>query len=229
MTPTDLVSSFVKQYRHPFGVDTVAAYTTIEAAQVKPILQELTHSGMIKEVEKGIFVKANRYNPVLNYGQKGTWNFHPNAANQLLNLIEKGDYTSIRKITADFPRSRQWVYVYLEALASIDAIGFDTKYYVKSRAGLKELGKQIKKGILHELTCKPPDPNAKSKEQLRAEAAERRRIRQERNAAKIKARQEVMAVKAAKKAEWEKNQSMRKNTSEMIKMMISSYFDRYSN
>ena len=229
MTPTDLVKNFVKQYRKPFAAETIAGYTSIETAEIKPILQDLTQTGLIKEVEAGIFVKANRYNPILCYGQKGTWNFHPHAANQLLNLIENGSYTSIRKICADFPRSRQWVYVYLEALASIDAIGFDTVYYVKSRARLKELGKHIKKGILHELTTTPPDPNAKTKEQLRAEAAERRRLRQERYAAEEQARHEYRAIKAAKKAEWLKIQAFRKHANELSKMMAADFRKRYSN
>lgn len=229
MTPTELVKNFVKQYRKPFAAETIAGYTTIETAEIKPILQDLTQTGLIKEVETGIFVNANRYNPVLCYGQKGTWNFHPNAANQLLNLIENGSYTSIRKITADFPRSRQWVFVYLEALASIDAIGFDKVYYVKSRARLKEIGKHIKKGILHELTCKPPDPNAKTQEQLRAEAAERRRLRQEKKEAESKSRQAHRAYRAAKKTEWEKIKSLRRQANEMCRLMAEDYKQRYSN
>src|SRR5690606_11838971 len=110
-----------------------------------------------------------------------------------------------------------------------DAIGFDARYYVKSRSRLKELGKKIKKGILHELTCKPPDPNAKSKEQLREEAAERRRLRQERYAAEYKAKQEYMAYREAKRIEWEKIQSMRKHANAMLKIMAADFKQRYSN
>jgi len=229
MNHSDLIKSFVRQYRKPFGAETAAGMTAVDVELVKPVLSELVQSGMIKELETGIYVKANRYNPNLCYGQKGTWNFHPDAAALLLNYIAKGSYTSLRGIAAGFPRSRQWVFVYMEALASIDAIGYDGRYYVKSKARLKEIGKHIKKGILNEMTKKPTDPNRKTKEQLRAEAAERRRQRLERDAAQAKARQEMRAYKAAKKAEWEKIQAMRKKADEMIKAMIASYQERYKN
>lgn len=229
MTHTDLIKSFVRQYRKPFGAETAAGIAAINVDLVKPILTELVESGLIKEMENGIYVKANRYNPHLCYGQKGTWNFHPEAAASLLNLIDKGSYTSIRGITADFPRSRQWVFVYMEALASIDAIGFNGKYYVKSRARLKEIGKHIKKGILHELTQAPPDPNRKSKEQKKAETAERRKIRMERDAAVAKIKREKKAYKAAKKAEWDKIMKQKESWRIQLQNMIDSFNVKYPN
>jgi hypothetical protein len=229
MTAPELIQNFVRYYRKPFSTETVASFTSVQVEEVKPVLTELASSGKIKELCEGIFVKANRYNPNLCYGLKGTWKFDQQAANQLLNLIEHGDYTSIRNIAVDFHRSRQWVFVYLEALASIDAIGFDKVYYVKSRAHLKDLGKIIKKGILGELNPRRKYPDRKTADEKKADAAERRRLRQERDAALAKAREEFRAYKEAKKAEWEKIQAFRKNAHELSRRMAEDFKQRYCN
>ncbi len=229
MTAPELIQNFVRYYRKPFSTETVASFTSVEVEEVKPVLTELASSGMIKELCEGIFVKANRYNPNLCYGLKGTWKFNQEAANQLLNLIEQGDYTSIRNIAVDFHRSRQWVFVYLEALASIDAIGFDKVYYVKSRAHLKDLGKIIKKGILGELNPRRKYHDRKTAEEKKADAAERRRLRQERDAALVKAREEFRAYREAKKAEWEKIQTFRKHAMALSKIMAEDFKQRYCN
>jgi len=229
MTAPELIQNFVRYYRKPFSTETVASFTAVQVEEVKPVLTELAGSGMIKELCEGIYVKANRYNPNLCYGLKGTWKFNQQAANQLLSLIENGNYTSIRKISVDFHRSRQWVFVYLEALASIDAIGFDKVYYVKSRAHLKNLGKVIKKGILGELNPRRKYPDRKTAEDKKADAAERRRLRQERNAALAKAREEFRAYNEAKKAEWEKIQTFRKHAIALSKIMAEDFKQRYCN
>ena len=229
MTAPELIQNFVRYYRKPFSTETVASFTAVQVEEVKPVLTELAGNGMIKELCEGIYVKANRYNPNLCYGLKGTWKFDQQAAKQLLHLIENGNYTSIRSITADFHRSRQWVYVYLEALASVEVIGFDTKYYVKSRAKLKNLGKVIKKGILRDINPKYNHPDRRNTQQLKAEIAERKRLRQERDAAIAKAREEYRAYREAKKTEWEKIQTFRKHAMALSKIMAEDFKQRYSN
>lgn len=228
MNTEKLLLNFVRQYRKPFSVDTAASLTNLDREELEPILTNLLAEGAIKIISEGIYVKANRYNPTVCYRQKGTWNFHPQSAAHLLDLIEKGNYSSIRKITDDFPRSRQWVYVYLEALASIDVIGFDDKYYVKSRARLKDIGKVVKRGILQELKPKAEQPDPQIKEQRKAEAAERKRLRMERDAALAKVRREMKAYKDAKKAEWEKVLQQREFYKNNMLSMISKFNKKYS-
>ena len=70
----------------------------------------------------------------------------------LLNLIEKRSFTSIRSIAEAFGRSRQWVFVYLEALASAGVIGVNQYgYCVLTKKDVGNIGIKIKRGILKEL------------------------------------------------------------------------------
>jgi Mn-dependent DtxR family transcriptional regulator len=80
------------------------------------------------------------------------WHFDPKAALALLNLIEKRSFTSIRSIAEAFGRSRQWVFVYLEALASAGVIGVNQYgYCVLTKKDVRKVGIKIKRGILKEL------------------------------------------------------------------------------
>ncbi len=228
MKTEKLILNFVRQYRKPFSAETAASFTNVDREELEPVLTNLLAEGMIKLISEGIYVKANRYNPTVCYRQKGTWNFHPQSAAHLLDLIEKGNYTSIRKITDDFPRSRQWVYVYLEALASIDVIGFDEKYYVKSRARLKDLGKVVNRGILRDIRPKAEQADPQIQEQRKVEAAERKRLKMERDAARAEVRREMKAYKDAKKAEWEKVVKQREYYQKNLQSMIVKYNSKYS-
>ncbi len=229
MNDKDLILNFVRQYKRPFSCELASDMTALDLNRVEPIIRELAAEGYIKLITEGIYVKANRYNPSVCYRQKGTWNFRPEKAAALLDFIEQGSYTSIREITTRFPRSRQWVYVYLEALASIDVIGYDTKYYVKSRSHLTDIGKVIKQGILREINPNWNDPNRKTTKQLKAEAAERRRIKEEQQDQIEEARRKRIATKEAKKAEWEKIKQQREIAHQKIRAMIAHYNDKYSN
>jgi hypothetical protein len=68
---------------------------------------------------------------------------------KLLDMIESKSYRSVRELTKDSGRSRQFVFVYLEALASISIIGMNPHgYYIKTRLGIEQLGRYIQPGIL---------------------------------------------------------------------------------
>ena len=47
-----------------------------------------------------------------------------------MNAIEKGKYSGIRAIAQAIGKSRQWVYIYLEALASIGVVDYRSSRYV---------------------------------------------------------------------------------------------------
>ncbi len=70
----------------------------------------------------------------------------------LLDILEHGSYKSIREIAQVIGKSRQWVYIYLEALASIEVVdlrGFI--YVVISRQNVPKIGRKVQKGILGQL------------------------------------------------------------------------------
>ena len=63
-----------------------------------------------------------------------------------------GRYKSIREIAQAIGKSRQWVYIYLEALASLEVVdlrGFI--YVVISRQNVPKIGRKVQKGILGQL------------------------------------------------------------------------------
>jgi len=154
MTETELITNFVNQYSKPFTVDVAVMLTGIAKDAVTPILKELEKQKRIKRIyEKPevIYVRNNRYNTSL-CATNDKWNLNLSQANELLNLLEKGRYTSLRDIATEIGRSRQWVYIYLEALASIECIDLrGYVYVVVSRKNLPKLGTKINKGILGDL------------------------------------------------------------------------------
>ncbi|PKN79213.1 MAG: hypothetical protein CVU48_06000 [Candidatus Cloacimonetes bacterium HGW-Cloacimonetes-1] len=153
MTTKDLALNFVSQFNKPFDLGTISSLIGRSPRSVKPVLDELLTAKQIRLVdpEQGIYVRDNRYLTSVCYHQKGNWQFKPEAASALLDHIEKGNYTSVRGVAKDFPRSRQWVFVYMEALASMGILDYDECYVVKTRDNLKDIGKVVKKGALNDL------------------------------------------------------------------------------
>lgn len=67
----------------------------------------------------------------------------------MISEISKAKHTGIRSIAKVVGKSRQWVYVYLEALASIGVIDrVDGCYEVTSIDKLLTIGVNLNKGIL---------------------------------------------------------------------------------
>jgi len=151
MTTKDLAVNFVSQFNKPFDLGTISSLIGRSPRSVKPVLAELLTAKQIKLVdpEQGIYVRDNRYNASVCYHQKGNWQFDPQAATALLDQIESGSYNSVRAIAQTIERSRQWVFVYMEALASIGCVILsDKKYIVVSKEQVKDIGKKITPGIL---------------------------------------------------------------------------------
>ncbi len=71
---------------------------------------------------------------------------------------------SIRQLAAIYGRSRQWIYLYLEAMASVKVIGIDKSgYCVLDPQKIPMVGSIVIKGILGELRSKagmPPKQKA---------------------------------------------------------------------
>jgi len=67
-------------------------------------------------------------------------------------MLDTRQFHSIREIANAYDKSRQLVFVYLEALASIDMVGINTSgYKVLSEDGILKLGTFIQPGILGKL------------------------------------------------------------------------------
>lgn len=209
MTTSDLVNNFVSQFNKPFDLSMISNMIDREADEVREVLTVLLNAERIRLVdpEQGIYVRNNRYLTSVCYHQKGNWQFDPIAANALLDHIEKGKYFTIREVAKDFPRSRQWVYVYLEALASIGILSYSADgYKVETRDNLKDIGKKVIKGAINQIyndyyskssdsnrpytpyTPKPVDPE---KLRLRQEKAEKKKA-------------EAKAARKARREEWER-------------------------
>lgn len=154
MTSKELVANFVNQYRKPFDANLIAEMTGLGVNDVKPIISDLVADGTIKRISdrEEIYARSNRFITKSANQMRPNWYFDPQAALALLNLIEQGSYTSIRGIAADFGRSRQWVFVYLEALASMGVIGLNEHgYCVLTKKDVNKVGIKIKPGILRQL------------------------------------------------------------------------------
>ncbi|MBW6513608.1 MAG: hypothetical protein K0B87_02500 [Candidatus Syntrophosphaera sp.] len=154
MTAKDLVLNFVNQYNKPFDAELIANMTGLDIEEVEPVMVEMIRDKTIKLISnrEPIYARSNRFSTALDKQLRAHWNFDPQAALALLNLIEQGQYTSIRGIAEDFGRSRQWVFGYLEALASAGVIGVNQHgYCVLTKKDVGKIGIRIKRGILKEL------------------------------------------------------------------------------
>lgn len=154
MNARELVLNFVNQYRKPFDTALIANMTGLDIEEVEPIMVEMIKNKTIKLISnrEPIYASCNRFNTTVDKQMRPNWHFDPKAALALLNLIEQGSFTSIRSIAEAFGRSRQWVFVYLEALASAGLIGVNQNgYCVLTKKDVGKVGIRIKRGILKEL------------------------------------------------------------------------------
>ncbi|MDD2229038.1 MAG: hypothetical protein PHY48_06470 [Candidatus Cloacimonetes bacterium] len=154
MTDKELILNFVSQYDRPFNTDVIAQLTNVSRDAIEKLLPELIQDQAIKQIEDSplIFVRANRYQARIGYQHYKGWTFSIADAHKLLDILEQGRYKSIREIAQAVCKSRQWVYIYLEALASIEVVdlrGFI--YVVISRQNVPKIGRKVQKGILGQL------------------------------------------------------------------------------
>lgn len=154
MTARELVLNFVNQYNKPFDVELIANMTGLDIDDVEPVMVEMIRNKTIKLISdrEPIYARSNRFSTNVDKQIRPNWHFDPKAALALLNLIESRSFTSIRSIAEAFGRSRQWVFVYLEALASAGVIGVNQYgYCVLTKKDVGNIGIKIKRGILKEM------------------------------------------------------------------------------
>jgi len=121
---------------------------------IESLIPELLQSQTIKQIEDDppIYVRANRFQARIGYQHNKGWTFSLADAHRLLDILERGNYKSIREIAQVIGKSRQWVYIYLEALASIEVVDLRQHIYIViSRQNVPIIGRKVQKGILGQL------------------------------------------------------------------------------
>ncbi|MCK9335074.1 MAG: hypothetical protein M0Q99_07175 [Candidatus Cloacimonetes bacterium] len=154
MTDKELILNFINQYDRPFNAELISKLTSVSKEAVEKLLPELLQSQAIKQIEDSppIYVRANRYQARIGYQHYKGWTFSIADAHRLLDVLEQGRYKSIRDIAQVIGKSRQWVYIYLEALASIEVVDLRQYIYVViSRQNVPKIGRKVQKGILGQL------------------------------------------------------------------------------
>jgi len=154
MTNKELILNFVNQYDRPFNAELISKLTSVSREAIENLLPELLQSQAIKQIEDDppIYVRANRFQARIGYQHYKGWTFSLADAHRLLDLLEQGSYKSIREIAQVIGKSRQWVYIYLEALASIEVVDLRQHVYVViSRQYVPKIGRKVQKGILGQL------------------------------------------------------------------------------
>ena len=171
MTNKNIIRNFVNQYRKPFNIETIAELTGIETKTVGQSIRTLLNNNDVKciSTQDKLYVCSNRYQSHVGFNQKGKWNYSTQVAEEILNLLNIKQYHSIREIALDYGKSRQLVFVYMEALASIDMVGIDCSgYKVLSKEGILKLGTYIQPAILGKLR---KESGIKPKPRMRKTAA----------------------------------------------------------
>ena len=154
MADKELILNFINQYDRPFNAELISKLTSVSKEAVEKLLPELLQSQAIKQIEDSppIYVRANRYQARIGYQHYRGWTFSLADAHRLLDILDQGRYKSIREIAQTIGKSRQWVYIYLEALASIEVVDLRQHIYVViSRQNVPKIGRKVQKGILGQL------------------------------------------------------------------------------
>ena len=154
MTDKELILNFINQYDRPFNAELIAKLTSVSIEATEEQLLELLQSQAIKQIEDDppIYVRANRFQARIGYQHYKGWTFSIADAHNLLDILEHGRYKSSREIAQAIGKSRQWVYIYLEALASIEVVDLRQYIYIViSRQNVPKIGRKVQKGILGQL------------------------------------------------------------------------------
>lgn len=151
MLNSDTVSNLISKYNQPFTPRMLAGMLDSNILEVEHLLGDLAKADKVRCISpsNSLYVRANRYTQGMAPDPRCKWKYDILTAMKLLDMIESKSYRSVRELTKDFGRSRQFVFVYLEALASISIIGMNPHgYYIKTRLGIEQLGRYIQPGIL---------------------------------------------------------------------------------
>lgn len=153
---TKLVENFVAQYRKPFSIDILCEMIGKTRKQVRPVVTRLMFKDRIMEIEAGIFVAVRHER--LDMGRMNGnmhWRYNCEVGERVLEILESQSISNVRGLAKVMGVSRQYAYLYLEALASIGLVGYEDGCYVRVKrqddTPIIKLGSMIDKGILGRL------------------------------------------------------------------------------
>jgi hypothetical protein len=170
MTPQELVINCVIQYKKPFSAEKVAGLTDLEVSEVEAVFSILQAEQLIKRISatEPIYVYTQRIEVSRHNSRRTDWIYNLREARKLLAVLSTKHLISIRIIASEIGKSRQWVFRYLEALASIDAIAYDRLgYYAVPNADLSKLGIIITPGKLSQIQAAYWTQQKQQREQAR--------------------------------------------------------------
>jgi hypothetical protein len=151
MNEREIFANFVSQYRKPFDAEAAALSTGIPGHLVNQLIREFMTHDRIKCLCEGanpIYVRFNRYDVRLS-APHGLCPY-PEKAAFLLSFIESGQYQSVRQLAKVVGKSRQWIYLYLEAMLSVGVVRVENGFYVAGdKSRLRLVGSTIDKGIIY--------------------------------------------------------------------------------
>lgn len=170
---TKLVENFVEQYRKPFSIDILCEMIGRTRKQVRPVVTRMMFKDRIMEIEPGIYVTVRRER--LNLSRMNgnmLWSYNAEVGERVLGILESQRISNVRALAKVMGVSRQYAYLYLEALASIGLVGWEEGCYVRVNstrdvsnpedkrqddASTIKLGGHVEKGILGRLRWREND------------------------------------------------------------------------
>lgn len=154
MNNQDLILRFVSTFPSFFTAETVMECTGLEYNEVDCYMKILVKCDVIRRVsqKEQIYVtKKNNSAEQVRTIHSRNWVFNMKDCQDIALLLTHTRVKSIRDLAVMLERSRQWVYLYLEALISVDAVGIsESGYYTKDISNIFKVGSVIKKGIISE-------------------------------------------------------------------------------
>lgn len=148
-----LIENFAAQYRRPFNAEICGNLTGESEVEVRETMARLVRAGTAQEIQPGVW-QATQTHRIVNTNQvNGTrWTYKVSTGAKILDLLKAKRIESVRDLGLELGVSRQYAYMYLEALASLGAVTWTGSRYIGTGQGdLALLGCVIEKGILGRL------------------------------------------------------------------------------
>lgn len=142
------IENAVEIMQRPYTAEMIAAMIDAPLEAVQAELNNLAKAGRVKEVD-GVYLTCRPAAQTI-----GRWCFDQALARQMLQVIRKKRIVSVRALADEVGYSRQYAYLYMEALASLGVLKWDSekgRYVAKKTVRnsiLHTLGVDVKKGIL---------------------------------------------------------------------------------
>lgn len=142
------IENAVEIMQRPYTAEMIAAMIEAPVAAVQAELDRLEAAGRVKAVD-GVYLTCRPAALSVNKRR-----FDQALARQMLQVIREKRIASVRALADEVGYSRQYAYLYMEALASLGVLKWDaekSRYVAKKtvrNSTLHTLGVGVKKGIL---------------------------------------------------------------------------------